>query len=128
MKKYELITVQESFVLIHELGHIFIEDDPSLIVKTRNFIKNDSSSNLIFETTIKTFLPKNNQNTINHFLEELTCDFISLDLIHKYFIEKGYNQDNIFEGVTLAFLYLRTLGDLKQKQSRGNKYYCGREL
>lgn len=115
MKKIELITVQESFVLIHELGHILIEENPSLIDKTRNFIKNDLSSNLIFETTIKTFLPNNNQNAINHFLEELTCDFISLDLIHNYFIGKEYNQENIFEGVTLAFLYLRTLGDLKQK-------------
>lgn len=118
IKKYELISVQESFVLIHELGHILIEDNPNLVDDTSKFIKNDSSSNLIFETTIKSFLPNDNQNSINHFLEELTCDFISLDIIHNYFIEKKYSPESIFEGVTLAFLYLRTLEDLKHIAKR----------
>ncbi len=115
-KKTELILCQESFVLAHELTHFLIEQSPSLLEIAYNFVENNQNARLIFKNAINDFSgEKNVELLLSHFYEELTCDLIACQLVYSFFSMKKLSPQNITEGVCLAFLYLRTLSDVKQK-------------
>ena len=113
--KNQMVTSQESFVFFHELSHLIVNKKNDYLDYSQNFITNskgisfilDNVNNLIKEKS----LPK---STLNNFLEEVSCDFLAANLsytLHTKF--HMFDRENYFYAITSAFLYLRTLYDIK---------------
>lgn len=121
IKKTELILIQESFVFFHELTHIIIKYYPELKHNIGKFLMDNENAKFIVNA-VKELLNKSpNQNEFDHFVEEVTCDFTAMELTYKFYkIVPELKNESVIEGISLAFLYLRTLFDLKIKATNSS--------
>jgi hypothetical protein len=116
LKKSQLIFVQESFVLLHEIAHNLIIADPKLISKAENFIESSKEAQVVINGFIELTREVRSDKGLTHFYEEFACDIIALELTHSFYLNlQGFTRASILEGIALAFLYLRTLIDTKLK-------------
>lgn len=112
-KKGKLVFIQESFVFYHELAHLIVKNHPEIITKTTSFLNENEDVKLIVS-----FIQEKLQESgeFDHFVEEVASDFTAMDLTFKFFKNlPEIESEVIIESISLAFLYLRTLYDLKTK-------------
>lgn len=116
LKKLELIMVQESFVLFHEFAHSLINQNPSLLSKPKTFLESTESAKIIMEIVKEKIALDKVDSFLSHFHEEFACDLIAFELTYSFYSKKEkFISNHIVEGISLAFLYLRTLIDIKMK-------------
>ena len=116
LKKTQLILVQESFVFLHEVTHNIIAQKPNLTQRTKTFLESHDMAKLIMSTVKKELENSPSIGYVNHFIEELTCDIIAFENVFRYYIQNDFfSKKNIVDGIILAFLYLRTLMDIRDK-------------
>lgn len=113
IEKQNLCTVQESFVFLHELSHTLISESSTYLSKAKEFYNTNEHAKILSKPLKNGFLEINDTD-INHLMEEFACDIFAIENIFSYHLEK-YNMSAklIVESILLAFLYLRTLLDLK---------------
>lgn len=115
-KKFELNIVQESFVLFHEFAHSLINQNPDLLLKPKIFLENTESAKIIIETVKEKIDQDKVDSYLSHFYEEFACDSIAFELTYSHYSKNSeFTINHIVEGISLAFLYLRTLIDVKKK-------------
>ncbi|KRT14722.1 hypothetical protein ASU31_17615 [Pedobacter ginsenosidimutans] len=116
VKKNDLIMVQESFVLFHEFAHSLVNQNPNLLAKSKTFLESTESSKIITDILKEKIALDKRDSFLSHFYEEFACDLIALELTYSFYSKKEkFILNHIIEGISLAFLYLRTLIDIKMK-------------
>lgn len=115
-KKTQLIVVQEAFVLFHEIAHNLISANPDLLLRAITFLEQNRAARLAMSGVLD-FDKGKGIIDLNHCHEELASDFLALEFTYTFFSkDKGsYSKGNIIEGICLAFLYMRTLLDMRLK-------------
>jgi hypothetical protein len=112
-EKQKLCTVQESFVFLHELSHILISKSSPYLIKAKEFYNKNAQIKIISKPLQDGSFEIGDAD-IDHLMEEFACDIFAIENIFSYHLAKyDMSVKLVVESILLAFLYLRTLLDLK---------------
>lgn len=112
-----IVTIQESFVFLHEFSHAIVMKDRNQLKFAEELLLSDELG-ISLINTVKEFIKSKevDPNKLEYFYEEVACDFLAVNFTYGIFHERqDINSSDIFKAITSAFLFLRTLYDLKNK-------------